>query len=318
MFLPSSRPKLDAEINAQRFSHTGCPHHALWAVLVTDMTQKTVVTTACMTKQHSLMTNLVQMLLFTLPFGGTEVMKSSLASPRDRTSSCREWCEHRHTFSAATWVSTEQPVSRELPGGVEGQPTVPLGTRAALPLGTTLGTGMATEWSEMQYVLPEPWHTASTPSTSCNFPQRQLLRCSTESSLQLAEIFVSHRFCSLSTSFNNTPWSWQSVAGKNGSNQSKATSQPCVFILPWAINVFGFVGAGGLAMLLRDPSGPCSYESSEATKGAGVSLLSLCPCGRHRDLHCSQTIHLQWSASHLQLQRGCHAASSFAQQTLLV
>ncbi|RMB94735.1 hypothetical protein DUI87_28848 [Hirundo rustica rustica] len=28
-------------------------------------------------------------------------------------------------------------------------------------------------------------------------------------------------------------------------------------------------GAGGLAMLLRDPSGPCSCESSEAKKGAG-------------------------------------------------
>ncbi|XP_063279896.1 PALM2-AKAP2 fusion protein isoform X5 [Prinia subflava] len=30
-------------------------------------------------------------------------------------------------------------------------------------------------------------------------------------------------------------------------------------------------GAGGLAMLLRDPSGPCSCESSEAKKGAGKS-----------------------------------------------
>lgn len=60
-------------------------------------------------------------------------------------------------------------------------------------------------------------------------------------------------------------------------------------ILPWAINVFGFVGAGGLAMLLRDPPGPCSCESSEAKEGTVVSLLSPCPCGRHRDLHCAQT-----------------------------
>lgn len=71
--------------------------------------------------------------------------------------------------------------------------------------------------------------------------------------------------------------------------QSKQSNLSAMRILPWAINVFGFVGAGGLAMLLKDPSGPCSCEGSEAKEGAGVSLLSPCPCGRHRDLHCTQT-----------------------------
>lgn len=150
------------------------------------------------------------MLSVTLPFGHTEVMKSPLASPQDRTSSCREWCERRRTFNTATQVSTEQPVSRELPGGdkagpgSQGHPTTPSGTRAALALGTTLGTGMATERSEMENVLPEPWHAVSTLSTRCIFPQRWLPFCSTQSCLQLAKKFVSHSFCSLSAFFNNT------------------------------------------------------------------------------------------------------------------
>lgn len=131
-------------------------------------------------------------------------MKSPLASPRDRTSSCRKWCEHKHTFSTATWVSTEQPVSRELPEGGKGHPTAPSATRAALPLGTILGTEMVMEQFEMEYGLPEPWHTVSILSTHCIFPQRQLPLCSTQSCLQLAEIFVSHSFCSLSRFFNNT------------------------------------------------------------------------------------------------------------------
>lgn len=110
------------------------------------------------------------MLLVTLPLGCTEVLKSPLASPQDGTSSSQGWCEHRYTFSTAAQVSTEQTVSRGLPGGGKagpgspGHPTTPSATTAAPDpaLGTTLGTRMAAVGAEIEYVLPEPWCAMST------------------------------------------------------------------------------------------------------------------------------------------------------------
>lgn len=69
-------------------------------------------------------------------------------------------------------------------------------------------------------------------STCCIFSQPWQPLYSMQSCLQLAKIFFSHCFCTLSAFFNNAdkiPGWRQSVAGRNGSKQSKATSQPCIF-----------------------------------------------------------------------------------------
>lgn len=227
MLLPSLRPKPDAEIKVQRFSQTGCPCHDLWAVL---LIWHDPISSGNYRLHHKIAFSndilLVRGLgaLICPAFGRTEVMKSPLASSRDRTSSCREWCEHRHTFSTATQMSTEQPETRELSGGDKGHATTSSGARAALPLAATLGTGVATERTEMEDILPEARHTVSTLSTPCIFPQRELPLCSTQSCLQLAKIFVSHDFGSLSAFFNNTdktPGWWQRVAGETDPFKAK-------------------------------------------------------------------------------------------------